>query len=255
MPPLLLGGGGMFFWGPLSPFRTLRAVPFGGKVGEFFGGGEEGFWSFCPGKRTAVIGSELENQGDSLRHQRPAPTKEGLARFDLLRRGRQGKAGSPGFYSLSHGVAINCGWHDSFSRGGNRARSGNGANNAPFLSSQAAKSPPGSLHESACSPPRRRLQYGILQIQEAFTRPQGGAEERAPAKILRSKRFVGKGDAGVNGVGMTLGIPRITRLAATREARKNGKPRHLLPQSRCRLTAERRDSSLKKAPTIWNSTK
>ena len=36
----------------------------------------------------------------------PPPTKEGLARFDLLRRGRQGKAGSPGFYSLSHGVGF-----------------------------------------------------------------------------------------------------------------------------------------------------
>ena len=43
-------------------------------------------------------------------------------------------------------------------------------------------------------------------------------------------------------------------LAPTREARESGKLRHLLPQSRCRLSAERRDSSLRKAPTIWNFT-
>ena len=50
----LLGGGGMFFWGPLSPFRTLRAVPFGGKVGEFFGGGEEGTWRFWREKKKCL---------------------------------------------------------------------------------------------------------------------------------------------------------------------------------------------------------
>ena len=88
----------------------------------------------------------MKNQGDSLRHQRPAPTKEGLARFDLLRRGRQGKAGSPGIYSLSHGV--------------------------------------GFQPNAVTAPSGRRLQFGILQIQEAFTRPQEGAEERAPKKDL-----------------------------------------------------------------------
>ena len=119
-------------------------------------------------KGNALIGNELEKSRrlPSLRHQRPAPTKEGLARFDLLRRGRQGKAGSPGIYSLSHGV--------------------------------------GFQPNAVTAPSGRRLQFGILQIQEAFTRPQEGAEERAPAKILRSKRFVGKGDAGVKSAAIAV---------------------------------------------------
>ena len=52
----------------------------------------------------------------------------------------------------------------------------------------------------------------------------GTSIDRAPAKILRSKRFVGKGDAGADGVGMTVDIPRMTRLAATREARGQRNP-------------------------------
>ena len=47
------------------------------------------------------------------------------------------------------------------SRGSTRARSGTAPNNRTFPSSQAAKSPPGPLQESACSPPKRRLCYGF----------------------------------------------------------------------------------------------
>ena len=57
-------------------------------------------------------------------------------------------------YSLRHAANINVGQRATFSRGRNRARSGNGAHNAPFPSSQTAKSPPGSLQESVCSPRR-----------------------------------------------------------------------------------------------------
>ena len=73
----------------------------------------------------------------------PAPTR------------RQRKKGSLGIYSLSHDTGASFGCRDSFSRGRDRARSGNGAHYAPFPSSQAAKSPPGSLQESACSPLRK----------------------------------------------------------------------------------------------------
>ena len=41
-------------------------------------------------------------------------------------------------------------------------------------------------------------------------------------KRFAAQRFLGKGDSGVEGAGMTLDIPRMTRLAATRR----------LPQSR-----------------------
>ena len=37
-----------------------------------------------------------------------------------------------------------------------------------------------------------------------------------PQRFCEAKDFLGKGDAGVNGAGMTVDIPRITRLAATR---------------------------------------
>ena len=48
-------------------------------------------------------------------------------------------------------------------------RSGNGAHNAPFPSSQMAKSPPGSLQESICSPSGREARGNTL----APTRRQG----------------------------------------------------------------------------------
>ena len=44
------------------------------------------------------------------------------------------------------------GQQSTFSRGRDRARSGNGTLHVPFPSSQVAKSPPGSLQESTCSP-------------------------------------------------------------------------------------------------------
>ena len=63
-------------------------------------------------------------------------------------------------------------------------RSGNGANNAPFPSSKAAKSPPGSLQESAFSPlTQGRLTWGDC-LRLARRRDEGrisldknGAEE------------------------------------------------------------------------------
>ncbi len=62
-----------------------------------------------------------------------------------------------------------------FSRGRDRARSGNGANNAPFPSSQAAKSPPGSLQESACSSSSHKTRYaifaGVLKVRKRLLAP------------------------------------------------------------------------------------
>ena len=43
---------------------------------------------------------------------------------------------------------------DSFSRGRDRARSGNGTLHVPFPSSKAVKAPPGLCQESTCSPPQ-----------------------------------------------------------------------------------------------------
>ena len=54
------------------------------------------------------------------------------------------------------------------SRGRNRAQSGNGTYNVPFPSSQAAKSPPGFLQESACSPLERAPKMKNFTNQECI---------------------------------------------------------------------------------------
>ena len=104
----------------------------------------------------------------------------GIRALPRRRRGRRGlpcsdaggkeKGNSSGNDSLSHDALLNnpsvsLPWQafrqrDTFSRGGNRARSGDAPNNGASPSSQAANSPPGSLQENACSPPKRRLNCG-----------------------------------------------------------------------------------------------
>ena len=56
---------------------------------------------------------------------------------------------------LRHGTEASFGCRATVSRGRARARSGNAPNNGAFPSSQMAKSPPGSLQESICSPLHR----------------------------------------------------------------------------------------------------
>ena len=147
---------------------------------------------------------------------------------------RQGKAGSPGIYSLSHGVGLttppSCLWQDTVSRGGNRARSRNGANNAPFLSSQAAKSPPrrgkafwsaarfvcrmtlyachSSSHKTRCA-----IFAGALKGKKAPAHPQGGAYNKELYTVR--KRFLAP---------------------YTGRAKTGAKVRQILPQSHQRRT-------------------
>ena len=106
------------------------------------------------------------------RHQRPAPTKEGGARFALRRRGD----------SLSHATAINCGWHDSFSRGGNRAaplpthllRICAGAlkwrEQCAISKFAGGKKPTGLFARKRLLTPKEAPKYGILQSKKALSR-------------------------------------------------------------------------------------
>ena len=73
------------------------------------------------------------------------------------------------------------------SRGRDRARSGNGTLHVPFPSSQVAKSPPGSLQESTCSP----LTQGRLILQ-------GSHKDFAEQKICGKRRRKPSGQAARN---------------------------------------------------------
>ena len=124
--------------------RRFVLPPLFGEGRSVFRRRRKGVGVFWRKKRTALIGNELEKS-------RRLP--QSRCRLSAERR-------------------------DSVSRGRDRARSGNGTLHVPFPSSQAAKSPPGSLQESACSPPRRRLQYGIVHSKKALSHPQEGAEKK-----------------------------------------------------------------------------
>ena len=77
-------------------------------------------------------------------HKKPPRTSSGRCLTSLMRNIRCGKKLLPSALRAA-----------TVSRGRDRARSGSGAHNAPFPSSQAAKSPPGSLQENTCSPSKR----------------------------------------------------------------------------------------------------
>ena len=89
---------------------------------------------------------------------------------------------TPRFFSLS------------FSRGRTRARSKNAPENGAFLSSQAAKSPPGSLQESACSPSSRKplasqdLCRSPVRPRRAFFVAQGRALKKLHEVRARRSR-------------------------------------------------------------------